>query len=142
MSGDGKPPGRACVVDLTFGFAKAMRRWIMGRRFIVARIDPSQSVAFGAAIPLLCAGLCLPTDALSFHIPIGPPSPERVRLLRMPLFTYRSPNTGRLAQGFTAEDKSADTGIYEVVRCVLCRQVHHVNPATAQFWATTASKLN
>ena len=47
----------------------------------------------------------------------------------MPLFTYRCPNTGRLAQGFTAEDISADTDIYEVVRCVLCRQVHRVNPA-------------
>jgi len=50
----------------------------------------------------------------------------------MPLFTYRCPNTGRLAQGFTAEDISADTDIYEVVRCVLCRQVHRVNPATGR----------
>ena len=50
----------------------------------------------------------------------------------MPLFTYRCPNIGRLAQGFTAEDISADTGAYEVVRCVLCRQTHRVNPATGR----------
>jgi hypothetical protein len=50
----------------------------------------------------------------------------------MPLFTYRCPNTGHLAQSFTAEDVSADTGTYEVVRCILCRQIHRVNPATGR----------
>jgi hypothetical protein len=50
----------------------------------------------------------------------------------MPLFTYRCPNTGRSAQGFTAEDVSLDIGTYEVVRCVLCRKIHRVNPATGK----------
>jgi hypothetical protein len=50
----------------------------------------------------------------------------------MPLFAYRCPNTGRSAQGFTAEDVSLDTGAYEVVRCVLCRKIHRVNPATGK----------
>ncbi len=48
----------------------------------------------------------------------------------MPLFTYRCPKTGRLAQAFSAEDVSEDTRTYELVRCALCQQFHQVNPAT------------
>ena len=44
-------------------------------------------------------------------------------------FLYRCPNTGYRVQGFVAEDVS-DPDTYEPVTCVMCQQVHLVNPAT------------
>jgi hypothetical protein len=46
----------------------------------------------------------------------------------MPLFLYRCPTTGYRVQDFSAEYVSEDT--YEPVLCVICKQVHVVNPAT------------
>ena len=46
----------------------------------------------------------------------------------MPLFLYRCPTTGYRVQDFSAEHVSEDT--YEPVLCVICKQVHVVNPAT------------
>ena len=48
----------------------------------------------------------------------------------MPLFMYRCPVTEYRVQGFSAEDTSEDRQTYEPVTCPVCRQIHHVNPAT------------
>lgn len=48
----------------------------------------------------------------------------------MPLFIYRCPATGHQVQGFSADDLSVDSHIYEPVFCALCRRFHNVNPAT------------
>jgi len=51
----------------------------------------------------------------------------------MPPFLYRCPNTGYRVQGFTAEDfpdESAAT--FVTVTCVVCKQVHLVNPVTGK----------
>jgi hypothetical protein len=48
----------------------------------------------------------------------------------MPLFMYRCPTTGYRVQGFASEDTSEDYHIYEPMTYPVCRQVHHVNPAT------------
>ncbi len=47
-------------------------------------------------------------------------------------FLYRCPNTGLRAQGFVAEDVSDDADTYESVTCLVCQQVHLVNPATGK----------
>jgi hypothetical protein len=47
----------------------------------------------------------------------------------MPLFAFRCPKTRQLAQAFAAKDVSEDTHTHEFVRCALCQQIHHVNPA-------------
>ena len=41
-----------------------------------------------------------------------------------------STNTAQQVQGFSAEDVSKDTHVYEPVRCIACQYLHHVNPAT------------
>jgi hypothetical protein len=33
-------------------------------------------------------------------------------------------------QGFSADDVSKDAHTYEPVVCTVCKQIHHVNPAT------------
>ena len=48
----------------------------------------------------------------------------------MPLFMCRCPTTGYRVQGFASEDTSEDYHIYEPMTYPVCRQVHHVNPAT------------
>ena len=48
----------------------------------------------------------------------------------MPLFIYRCPATGHQVQGFSADDLSVDSHIYEPGFCALCRRFHNVNPAT------------
>lgn len=48
----------------------------------------------------------------------------------MPLFIFRCPTTGRLVQGFSAEDLSVDNRTFEPVLCVACKRFHPVNPAT------------
>ena len=48
----------------------------------------------------------------------------------MPLFMYCCPVTEYRVQGFSAEDTSEDRHTYEPVTCPVCRQIHHVNPAT------------
>jgi hypothetical protein len=50
----------------------------------------------------------------------------------MPPFMYRCPNTGRLVQGFAAEEASEDNDVYETVTCVMCQQTHLVNPTTGK----------
>jgi hypothetical protein len=46
---------------------------------------------------------------------------------------FRCPNTGYRVQGFVAENTSEDSGHYEVITCLTCRQVHLVNPASGKF---------
>ncbi len=58
----------------------------------------------------------------------------------MPLFLYRCPKTGHRVQGFSADDVSKDAHIYEPVVCTVCKQIHHVNPATAAVLAVSASE--
>jgi len=51
----------------------------------------------------------------------------------MPPFIYRCPNTGYLVQGFIAKDATdASEGdeTYEPVTCLMCQQLHLVNPKT------------
>jgi hypothetical protein len=51
----------------------------------------------------------------------------------MPPFLYCCPNTGYRVQGFTAEevsDKDADAVV--TVTCIICNQVHLVNPVTGR----------
>lgn len=50
----------------------------------------------------------------------------------MPAFIYRCPNTGLHVQAFVAEEIDDDTDTYEFVSCIMCRQVHLVNPATGK----------
>lgn len=49
----------------------------------------------------------------------------------MPTFLYRCPNTGFKVQGYSAEETS-DEDAYQSVTCIMCRQVHLVNPATGK----------
>jgi hypothetical protein len=53
-------------------------------------------------------------------------------LFELPTFLYRCPNTGYRVQGFIAEETSEDTESYEAITCLLCRQVHLVNPTTGK----------
>ena len=51
----------------------------------------------------------------------------------MPPFLYRCPNTGKRVQGFTAEEVSdEDAETFVTVTCVMCNQLHLVNPATGK----------
>jgi hypothetical protein len=49
----------------------------------------------------------------------------------MPPFLYRCPNTGYRIQGFVAEEVSDDQ-TYVSVTCIMCRQLHLVNPSTGK----------
>jgi hypothetical protein len=61
----------------------------------------------------------------------------------MLLFLYRCPKTGHRVQGFSADDVSKDTHIYEPVVCTVCKQIHHVNSATGTVLAVSdGSKPN
>jgi len=48
----------------------------------------------------------------------------------MPPFLYRCPNTGYRVQGFVADEVDPDA--YEQITCIICQQVHFVNPATGK----------
>jgi hypothetical protein len=53
----------------------------------------------------------------------------------MPGFIFCCPNTGVRLQAFAAEEatdneNAFDENAREPVRCVMCRQVHYVNPMT------------
>lgn len=48
----------------------------------------------------------------------------------MPPFMYRCPNTGYRVQGFVAEEPDNDS--YEPVLCVICQQIHLVDPTTGK----------
>jgi hypothetical protein len=46
-------------------------------------------------------------------------------------FIYQCPNTRLRIQAFRADDVTEDADdVYVPVTCVMCRQVHHVNPFT------------
>jgi hypothetical protein len=49
---------------------------------------------------------------------------------RMSGFIYECPNTRLRIQAFIADDVTEDADLYVPVTCVMCRQVHHVNPFT------------
>jgi hypothetical protein len=46
----------------------------------------------------------------------------------MPAFLYRCPNTGFRIQGYSPERTSDDENVYQPVTCIMCRQIHLVNP--------------
>jgi hypothetical protein len=51
----------------------------------------------------------------------------------MAAFIYRCPNTGLRIQALSTTEKSAeDENAYEPVTCVMCQQVHLVNPSTGK----------
>lgn len=50
----------------------------------------------------------------------------------MAAFIYRCPNTGLRIQALTAEEIIDDEDTYETVTCLMCRQVHLVNPFTGK----------
>jgi hypothetical protein len=47
-------------------------------------------------------------------------------------FIYRCPNTKLRIQAFVADEIAENTETYEPVACVMCRQIHHVNPITGK----------
>ncbi len=51
----------------------------------------------------------------------------------MVTFVYCCPNTGFRVQGYSPEQASdSDPNHFEAVTCVMCRQVHLVNPTTSK----------
>jgi hypothetical protein len=50
----------------------------------------------------------------------------------MAAFIYRCPNTGLRIQALAAAEITEDEDKYEPVTCVMCRQVHLVNPWTGK----------
>ena len=50
----------------------------------------------------------------------------------MATFIYRCPTTGLNVQGWLAAEPPADEAIYEPVKCLLCNQMHFVNPKTGK----------
>jgi hypothetical protein len=51
----------------------------------------------------------------------------------MTTFVYRCPNTGLNIQGWVADDPTEDeTERFEPVTCLICTQVHMVNPKTGR----------
>ena len=50
----------------------------------------------------------------------------------MAAFIYRCPNTGLRIQALAAAEMTEDENKYEPVTCVMCRQVHLVNPWTGK----------
>ena len=47
-------------------------------------------------------------------------------------YIYLCPNTRVRVQAFTAEAITANTNTYEPVTCIMCRQMHYVNPFTGK----------
>jgi hypothetical protein len=45
---------------------------------------------------------------------------------------YRCPNTGLRIQALAAEEITEGEDTYEAVTCIMCRQVHLVNPHTGK----------
>jgi hypothetical protein len=54
------------------------------------------------------------------------------KIVAMPPFLYRCPNTGYRVQGLVADDVSEDPKSYEAVTCTACQQVHFVNPTSGK----------
>ena len=50
----------------------------------------------------------------------------------MAAFIYRCPNTGLRIQAWEAEEVTEDENTYQPVTCVMCQQVHLVNPFTGK----------
>jgi hypothetical protein len=46
-------------------------------------------------------------------------------------FLYRCPNTGYRVQGFVDEEVSDDQTCVSIT-CIMCRQIHLVNPSTGK----------
>ena len=47
-------------------------------------------------------------------------------------FVYRCPNTGLRIQALAAEEITEGEDTYEAVTCIMCQQVHLVNPYTGK----------
>ena len=50
----------------------------------------------------------------------------------MAAFVYRCPNTRVRIQALAAEAITDDADAYQLVACVMCKQVHLVNPFTGK----------
>ena len=47
-------------------------------------------------------------------------------------YLYRCPYTGLNVQGWSADDVSENGNMYETLTCLVCGQVHLVNPRTGR----------
>ena len=61
----------------------------------------------------------------------SPVSAYSVRGTMVP-FIYRCPNTGLPIQALAAEEITEGEDTYEAVACIMCQQVHLVNPHTGK----------
>ncbi len=50
----------------------------------------------------------------------------------MPAFLYRCPNTGKIVQGFVADDPNEDVSDFEAIVCAACTALHWVSPKTGK----------
>jgi hypothetical protein len=46
--------------------------------------------------------------------------------------TYRCPHTGYHVQWLAEEVLGLETETYQPVNCIVCQQIHYVNPATGR----------
>ena len=50
----------------------------------------------------------------------------------MAAFIFRCPHTKLRVQGFVTNEITENTNTYEPLTCIMCRQLHHVNPFTGK----------
>ena len=67
---------------------------------------------------------------------------RRPVLIFLPMggFLFRCPNTGRLVQGWSADDVQSSENSYELVSCLACTQLHFVNRATGKVLGSEVSE--
>ena len=58
--------------------------------------------------------------------------PARIAFVATMAPFYRCPNTGLRIQALAAEEITEGEDTYEAVTCIMCRQVHLVNPHTGK----------
>ena len=63
---------------------------------------------------------------------IKAPSARKAFVGTMAPFIYRCPNTGLRIQALAAEEITEGEDTYEAVTCIMCQQVHLVNPHTGK----------
>ncbi len=63
--------------------------------------------------------------------------------MRMATVLYHCPNTGFRVQGYTVDETiPSDHDTYEPVTCLVCKQVHLVNPKTGKLVGEGGRKNN
>src|SRR6516162_6444251 len=51
---------------------------------------------------------------------------------KMAAFIFRCPHTKLRVQGFVTNEITENTNTYEPETCIMCQQLHHVNPFTGK----------